>query len=150
MNFVFFSLDRSSLNANNDKTTYGAFLDVDPVRENVSLRSLVRFFFIRMEHYHVRVSIFIIIILHVHGLKSIKSNYSRSRSMNLTIFMKHLQIDHSIVESFGSKGKACITARVYPRLAIGDKAGLYAFNNGTESVTIAKLRAWSLKKAQII
>ncbi|XP_022954013.1 beta-fructofuranosidase, insoluble isoenzyme CWINV1-like [Cucurbita moschata] len=90
---------RSSLNADNDKTMYGAFLDVDPVRKNVSLRSL---------------------------------------------------IDHSIVESFGSKGKACITARVYPRLAIGDKAGLYAFNNGTESVTITKLRAWSLKKAQII
>ncbi|CAK9310620.1 unnamed protein product [Citrullus colocynthis] len=89
---------RSSLNLNNDKTTYGAFLDVDPVSEDLSLRSL---------------------------------------------------IDHSIVESFGSKGKACITARVYPTLAIGDKVGLYAFNNGTESVTITKLTAWSLNKAQI-
>nr|POE72614.1 beta-fructofuranosidase, insoluble isoenzyme 5 [Quercus suber] len=30
----------------------------------------------------------------------------------LTIFL--LRIDHSIVESFGGEGKACITARVYP------------------------------------
>lgn len=42
----FFVVTRSSLNSNNDKTTYGAFLDVDPVSENLSLRSLVRFFFI--------------------------------------------------------------------------------------------------------
>ncbi|KAL4039392.1 hypothetical protein IC575_003044 [Cucumis melo] len=89
---------RSSLNSNNDKTTYGAFLDVDPTRENLSLRSL---------------------------------------------------IDHSIVESFGIKGKGCITARVYPTLAIGDSVGLYAFNNGTDSVTITKLTAWSMKKALI-
>ncbi|CAA2981434.1 beta-fructofuranosidase, insoluble isoenzyme CWINV1-like [Olea europaea subsp. europaea] len=30
-------------------------------------------------------------------------------------------IDHSIVESFGGEGKACITARVYPELAIDKK-----------------------------
>ncbi|XP_022153896.1 beta-fructofuranosidase, insoluble isoenzyme CWINV1-like [Momordica charantia] len=89
---------RSSLNSNNDKTTYGAFVDMDPVRENLSLRSL---------------------------------------------------IDHSIVESFGVKGKACITARVYPTLAIGENVGLYAFNNATEGVTISKLTAWSLNKAHI-
>ncbi|KAJ0076067.1 hypothetical protein Patl1_33498 [Pistacia atlantica] len=63
--------NRSSLNNDNDKTTYGAFLDVDPVHEKLSLRSL---------------------------------------------------IDHSIVESFGGGGKACITARVYPTLAIDDEA----------------------------
>lgn len=63
--------------------------------------------------------------------------------------MKRLQIDHSVVESFGLKGKGCITARVYPTLAIGDNVGLYAFNNGTESVTITKLTAWSMKKARI-
>ncbi|KAL0562261.1 hypothetical protein IC582_002713 [Cucumis melo] len=89
---------RSSLNPTNDKTTYGAFLDVDLVSEYLSLRSL---------------------------------------------------IDHSVVESFGSKGKACITARVYPTLAIGDNVGLYAFNNGTDSVNITKLTAWSMKKAVI-
>lgn len=59
------------------------------------------------------------------------------------------QIDHSVVESFGGEGKACITARVYPTLAINDKAQIYAFNNGTADVKIAKLSAWSMKKAQI-
>ncbi|KAL6996317.1 Beta-fructofuranosidase, insoluble isoenzyme cwinv1 [Sarracenia purpurea var. burkii] len=58
-------------------------------------------------------------------------------------------IDHSIVESFGGKGKACITARVYPTLAIGVDAHLYAFNNGNGSVRISKFRAWSMKKAYI-
>ncbi|XP_050285566.1 fructan 6-exohydrolase-like [Quercus robur] len=32
---------RSSLNNRNDKTSYGAFLDVDPVHEELSLRSLI-------------------------------------------------------------------------------------------------------------
>eukprot|EP00257_Ricinus_communis_P026104 XP_025013518.1 fructan 6-exohydrolase isoform X1 [Ricinus communis] len=58
-------------------------------------------------------------------------------------------IDHSIVESFGGKGKSCITARVYPELAINEAASLYAFNNGSESVTITRLSAWSMKKAKI-
>ncbi|XP_062087700.1 beta-fructofuranosidase, insoluble isoenzyme CWINV1-like [Humulus lupulus] len=89
---------RSSLNEDNDKTTYGTFLNVDPVYETISLRTL---------------------------------------------------IDHSIVESFGGKGKACITARVYPTLAIGYGANLYAFNNGNQDVQITSLNAWSMKKAKI-
>ncbi|KAJ0075781.1 hypothetical protein Patl1_33505 [Pistacia atlantica] len=89
---------RSSLDADNDKTTYGAFVDVDPVHKSLSLRSL---------------------------------------------------IDHSIVESFGGGGKACITARVYPTLAIDHEAHLYAFNYGTEKINLTNLSAWSLKKAQI-
>ncbi|KAK9923636.1 hypothetical protein M0R45_032043 [Rubus argutus] len=88
---------RSSLNQDNDKTTYGAFVNVDPLHEKLSLRSL---------------------------------------------------IDHSIVESFGGEGKACITARVYPTLAVDGDSHLYAFNYGSESVTIAG-SAWSLKTAQI-
>ena len=60
-----------------------------------------------------------------------------------------LQIDHSIVESFGGGGKTCITSRVYPTFAIGEHAHLFAFNNGTESVVISKLNAWSVKKARI-
>ncbi|CAK9179954.1 unnamed protein product [Ilex paraguariensis] len=91
-------LSRSSLHLDYDKPTYGAFMDLDPVREKLSLRSL---------------------------------------------------IDHSIVESFGGEGKACFTARVYPTMAIGDGAHLFAFNNGTENVTISSLTAWSMKKAQI-
>uniref|UniRef100_A0A2N9GNT6 Glycosyl hydrolase family 32 N-terminal domain-containing protein n=1 Tax=Fagus sylvatica TaxID=28930 RepID=A0A2N9GNT6_FAGSY len=89
---------RSSLNQENDKTTYGAFVDVDPVHEKLSLRSL---------------------------------------------------IDHSIVESFGGEGKACITARVYPTLAIDAETHIYVFNNGTGNVGITRLSAWSMKKAQI-
>ncbi|KAJ9549711.1 hypothetical protein OSB04_022254 [Centaurea solstitialis] len=58
-------------------------------------------------------------------------------------------IDHSIVESFGGGGKTCITVRVYPTLAIGKEARLFAFNNGTESVVISELSAWSVKKARI-
>ena len=53
------------------------------------------------------------------------------------------------MESFGGKGKSVITARVYPTLAIGDGAHLYAFNNGTQNVQITSLNAWSMKKAKI-
>nr|CAA57389.1 beta-fructofuranosidase [Oxybasis rubra] len=90
---------RSSLNPTNDKTTYGSFVDVNPVREDLSLRVL---------------------------------------------------IDHSVVESFGAKRKECVTARVYPTLAINEKAcNLYVFNNGKSDVEITGLTAWSMKKASI-
>ncbi|XP_023768664.1 beta-fructofuranosidase, insoluble isoenzyme CWINV3 [Lactuca sativa] len=89
---------RSSTKDGIDKTTYGAFLDVDPQQDEISLRTL---------------------------------------------------IDHSIVESFGGGGKTCITARVYPTLAIGEVARLFVFNYGTESVVISELSAWSLKKARL-
>ncbi|KAL1340820.1 hypothetical protein AAHE18_09G042100 [Arachis hypogaea] len=89
---------RSSLNHKNDLTTYGAFVNVDPAHEELSLRIL---------------------------------------------------IDQSVVESFGGKGKACITSRVYPTLAINDKAHLHAFNNGTLHVKITRLSAWSMKKAKV-
>ncbi|KMT04891.1 hypothetical protein BVRB_7g170580 [Beta vulgaris subsp. vulgaris] len=89
---------RSSLNPTNDKTTYGTFVDVNPIREGLSLRVL---------------------------------------------------IDHSVVESFGAKGKNVITARVYPTLAINEKAHLYVFNRGTSNVEITGLTAWSMKKANI-
>ncbi|XP_039051205.1 beta-fructofuranosidase, insoluble isoenzyme CWINV1-like isoform X1 [Hibiscus syriacus] len=89
----------SSLREGLKKETYGAFIDVDPLHEKISLRSL---------------------------------------------------IDHSIVESFGGEGKACITARVYPKLAIDNQTHLYAFNNGTFDVNISTLNAWSMKKAEIV
>ncbi|KAL4564760.1 hypothetical protein LXL04_028831 [Taraxacum kok-saghyz] len=59
-------------------------------------------------------------------------------------------IDHSIIESFGGDGLACITSRVYPKLAIEGQAHLYAFNNGTQSLSISSLSAWSMKRAQIV
>ncbi|KAI9118663.1 hypothetical protein K1719_010995 [Acacia pycnantha] len=65
-----------------------------------------------------------------------------------TISLRSL-IDHSIIESFGEGGRVCITSRVYPSLAIHENAHLYVFNNGSQSVTVSKLNAWSMKKAEI-
>ncbi|XP_030945692.1 beta-fructofuranosidase, insoluble isoenzyme CWINV3-like [Quercus lobata] len=59
-------------------------------------------------------------------------------------------IDHSIIENFGGEGRTCITARVYPKLAIDKEARLYVFNNGTLNVRISKLNAWSMKRAQLV
>ncbi|KAJ8532693.1 hypothetical protein K7X08_015582 [Anisodus acutangulus] len=53
-------------------------------------------------------------------------------------------IDNSVVESFGAGGKTCITSRVYPTLAIRQNAHLFAFNNGTETIKIEILNAWSM------
>ncbi|XP_019443111.1 PREDICTED: beta-fructofuranosidase, insoluble isoenzyme CWINV3-like isoform X1 [Lupinus angustifolius] len=63
-----------------------------------------------------------------------------------TISLRSL-IDHSIIESFGEKGRVCITSRVYPSLAIDKEAHLYVFNNGIKNVVISKLNAWSMKQA---
>jgi len=43
-NLFYVLCGRSSLNKNNDNTTYGAFVDVDPAREKLSLKSLVSFY----------------------------------------------------------------------------------------------------------
>ncbi|KAL8215277.1 hypothetical protein R6Q57_004726 [Mikania cordata] len=53
-------------------------------------------------------------------------------------------IDHSVVESFGEGGKTVITSRVYPELAVWGDAHLHAFNNGTETITVERLNAWSM------
>lgn len=53
------------------------------------------------------------------------------------------------MESYGGGGGTCITSRVYPKLAIGENANLFAFNKGTQSVDVLSLSAWSLKSAQI-
>ncbi|KAI5674375.1 hypothetical protein M9H77_14739 [Catharanthus roseus] len=55
-------------------------------------------------------------------------------------------IDNSVVESFGAGGKTCMSSRVYPTLAIYKNAHLYVFNNGTETVTIKTLDAWSMRR----
>lgn len=54
-------------------------------------------------------------------------------------------IDHSVVESFGEGGKTVITSRVYPELAVGGNAHLRVFNNGTETITVERLNAWSMR-----
>ncbi|CAN1303089.1 Beta-fructofuranosidase, insoluble isoenzyme 1 [Linum perenne] len=55
-------------------------------------------------------------------------------------------IDHSVVESFAQGGKTVISSRVYPTLAIMDKAHLFVFNNGTEDIKVDRLSAWDMKK----
>jgi len=51
-----------------------------------------------------------------------------------------------VVESFGAGGKTCITSRVYPTLALLGNARLFAFNNGTQTITIETLDAWSMNR----
>ncbi|KAM0902495.1 hypothetical protein ACQ4PT_019274 [Festuca glaucescens] len=59
-------------------------------------------------------------------------------------------IDRSAVESFGGGGRVCIIARVYPVAIVDDgKAQMYAFNNGSTTVRVPQLRAWSMMKAQV-
>ncbi|XP_024012332.1 beta-fructofuranosidase, insoluble isoenzyme CWINV6 isoform X1 [Eutrema salsugineum] len=58
-------------------------------------------------------------------------------------------IDHSIIESYGAGGRNVITSRVYPNLAIGEAAKLYMFNDGTRSVTMSSLEAWSMRNAEV-
>nr|AAZ08381.1 putative fructan exohydrolase 1 [Lolium perenne] len=59
-------------------------------------------------------------------------------------------IDRSAVESFGGGGRVCIIARVYPEAIIDDgKAQMYVFNNGSTTVRVPHLRAWSMMTAQV-
>ncbi|KAJ3675113.1 hypothetical protein LUZ60_004155 [Juncus effusus] len=55
-------------------------------------------------------------------------------------------IDHSVVESFGAGGKTCISSRVYPTAAQGEKAKLFLFNNGGCDIKVSQLTAWEMKK----
>jgi len=59
-------------------------------------------------------------------------------------------IDRSAVESFGGGGRLCIIARVYP-VALLDDGGthIYAFNNGSTTVRVPELKAWSMASAQV-
>ena len=50
------------------------------------------------------------------------------------------------MESFGAGGKTCILSRVYPSLAIGKNARLYAFDNGKAGVKVSRLKAWEMRK----
>ncbi|GJX27100.1 glycoside hydrolase, family 32 [Tanacetum coccineum] len=63
---------------------------------------------------------------------------------NKKLSLKSL-IDHSVVESFGEGGKTVITSRVYPELAVGGNAHLHVFNNGTETIIVERLNAWSMR-----
>lgn len=69
--------------------------------------------------------------------------------MMFLILLTKWQIDHSVVESFGAGGKTIILSRVYPQLAVLKQAHLFVFNNGTEPITMEKLKGWDMKSAQI-
>lgn len=60
----------------------------------------------------------------------------------------YMQIDRSIIESFGDGGRACITSRAYPLFATDKDAHLFVFNDGSQSVVISQLNAWSMKQAE--
>jgi beta-fructofuranosidase len=59
-----------------------------------------------------------------------------------------MQIDHTVVESFGDGGRTCMTARVYPEHTAGSNR-LYVFNNGTGAIKVSKLEAWELATAAV-
>jgi len=58
-------------------------------------------------------------------------------------------IDRSAVESFGGGGRLCIIARVYPVALVDERVHLYAFNNGSTTVRVPQLKAWSMATAQV-
>ena len=62
----------------------------------------------------------------------------------------YTQIDHSVVESFGAGGKACILSRVYPSLAVMNDAHLHVFNNGSETITVERLNAWTMNEPRLM
>jgi len=53
------------------------------------------------------------------------------------------------VESFGSGGRTCMTARVYPEHVATGSSHLYVFNNGSDAVKLSKLEAWELASASV-
>ena len=59
-----------------------------------------------------------------------------------------MQMNRSIIESLREKGRICITSRVYPSFVIDKDAHLYVFYNGSQSVVISELNAWSMKQAK--
>jgi hypothetical protein len=61
----------------------------------------------------------------------------------------HVQVDRSAVESFGAGGRVCIIGRVYPVGLIDGGTHMHAFNNGTSTVKIPQLKAWSMRRAQV-
>lgn len=63
--------------------------------------------------------------------------------------MLWVQVDHSIIESFGQGGRTVITSRVYPTKAIHGAAKVFLFNNATELNVTASLKTWQMNSAFI-
>ena len=60
-----------------------------------------------------------------------------------------IQVDHSIVESFGQGGRTVISSRIYPTEAIYGAARLFLFNNATGVNVKATLKIWEVNSAFI-
>lgn len=123
--FVCWLKNSSSLTKGIYKPSFAGFVDVELANKELSLRSLVSF---RLFYSLLSLS-FLPLYIYIWFCSS-------------SFFA---QIDHSVVESFGARGRTCITSRVYPTLAVFSDAHLFVFNNGTESVTVESLDAWSMK-----
>ncbi|GJU97791.1 AChain A, fructan 1-exohydrolase Iia [Tanacetum coccineum] len=118
-------LSRSTVRSNIDTTSFGAFVDIDPQYNELSLRNL------RLASSFLTTSF--------GAFVDTDPQYNEISLGNL--------IDHSIIESFGAEEKTCITSRIYPKFVNNEDAHLYAFNNGTQSVKISQMSAWSMKNA---
>ncbi|CAM6115791.1 unnamed protein product [Calypogeia fissa] len=55
-----------------------------------------------------------------------------------------LLVDHSLVETFVQGGRFTFAARIYPTLAIGNKAKLFLFNNGTTNIKVNSLDVYQM------
>lgn len=60
-----------------------------------------------------------------------------------------MQVDHSIIESFGQGGRTVVSSRVYPTEAIYGAARLFLFNNATGINIKVSLTVWQLNSAFI-
>ncbi|PKA46489.1 Beta-fructofuranosidase, soluble isoenzyme I [Apostasia shenzhenica] len=88
-------------------------------------------------------------------LRSSKANDIVKRVYGSTVPVLHgetlsvrILVDHSIIESFAQRGRACITSRVYPTVAIDGSARLFLFNNATgAAVTVKSLDIWRMGSA---
>lgn len=132
-----FLMRSSSLGEDLYKPSFAGFVDVDLADKKLSLRSLVC-----KAHYQLSL---------IYALNYCSSYHCFSLPqtvfLSVVIYMcLWVQIDHSVVESFGAGGKTCITSRVYPTLAVLGNAHLYLFNNGSETVTVDNLSAWSMNR----
>lgn len=88
----------------------------------------------------------------IDGKDAYRPSFGGFVNVDLTYRKLYLRslIDHSVVESFADKGKTVITSRVYPTLAINEKAHLFAFNNGSAAVHIKGLSAWSMNRPMMM
>jgi beta-fructofuranosidase len=125
---LYTSSNSSSLGKELYKPSFAGFVDVDLTDKKLSLRSLVWSF-----HYLSLKQYLLLLCSHLRNYLNI-----------LLVITLSFQIDHSVVESFGAGGRIAISSRVYPTIAVFEKAHLYVFNNGSEAITVENLNAWSM------